>query len=156
MHLLSFRLIVDEVSLPIIDIVGGLMKNFILTIVALSFLDTTIFACTCLPSENATKELEQSTAVFCGRVLEVRRNQQETGLFTRVEAVFEVERIWKGVEKRTINVFTSSQSSACGYEFKKGKEYLVYASRDAEGRLITSICSRTRRMKEAGDDLKEL
>jgi hypothetical protein len=73
-----------------------------------------------------------------------------------VEAVFEVERTWKGVEKNTISVSTSSQSSACGYGFKKGEAYLVYASKDGEGRLITSICSRTRRMKEAGEDLKEI
>lgn len=132
------------------------MKSFILTIVALLLLDSSAFACTCLPSENATKELGQSAAVFSGKVLEVRRNQQETGVFTRVEAVFEVERVWKGDEKRAISVFTSSQSSACGYGFKKGEAYLVYAGRDSKGGLITSICSRTRRMKEAGDDLKEL
>lgn len=132
------------------------MKSLVLIIVALRLLHTTSFACTCLPSENATKELGISAAVFSGKVLEVRRNQQETGVFTRVEAVIEVERIWKGVEKRTISVFTSNQSSACGYGFKKGESYLVYASKDAEGRLITSICSRTRRMKDAGDDLKEL
>jgi hypothetical protein len=132
------------------------MNKYLLAIAALLAFDTAGFACTCLPYENPAKELEQSAAVFSGKVLDVRRSPKGAGLFTRVEAVFEVERAWKGVGERTISVFTSSQSSACGYGFKKGEAYLVYGSKDGEGRLITSICSRTRRLKDAGDDVKEL
>ena len=132
------------------------MKNLIISLALLLALDTTGFTCTCMPFKNASKELEQSAAVFSGKVLAVKGNEQQGGFYTSVEVVLEVDRSWKGIEEKTVSVFTSSQSSACGYGFKKGEEYLVYASKTTEGRLTTSICTRTRRIKEADDDLKEL
>ena len=132
------------------------MKNVLSIIVVLLFLDSTPFGCTCLPSENAREELGRVAAVWSGKVIEVKRHEQERNVFMSVEAVIEVDRVWKGVEKRTVSVFTSSESSACGYGFQKGEAYLVYASKNTEGRLITSICSRTRILKAAQDDLKEL
>jgi len=137
-------------------IIGGIMKNFILSLALLLALDTTGFTCTCVPPKNATRELEQSAAVFSGKVLAVKGTEQESGFYANVEVVLEVQRSWKGIEEKTVSVFTSSQSSACGYGFKKGEAYLVYASKTTEGRLTTSICSRTRRIKEADADLKEL
>ena len=132
------------------------MKNILLMVIALLFLDSAIFGCTCLPSENAKEELERAAVVFTGKIIEVKRHPQARDLFAGVEAVIEADKAWKGVEKRTVSVFTSSESSACGYSFQKGEVYLVYASQNTEGRFITSICSRTRRMKEAGSDLKAL
>ncbi|HWP42272.1 MAG TPA: hypothetical protein VNO14_03480 [Blastocatellia bacterium] len=132
------------------------MKCFLLTSVFLLFIHSSGLACTCLPAKNATEEIGRSAAVFSGKVIEIRRDEGAKDLFATVEAVFEVERAWKGIEKKTVSVFTSSQSSACGYGFKRGESYLVYASEGREGRLITSICSRTRLLKDANDDLKEL
>jgi len=113
-------------------------------------------ACTCAPPQNATQELKLATAVFSGKVLEVKRHKQSADLFANVEVVFEVEKVWKGVDEKTVTIFTSSQSSACGYRFKEGRTYLVYAHGIAEGRLATSICSRTTSLKDAREDLKEL
>jgi hypothetical protein len=113
-------------------------------------------ACTCAPPQSATQELKRATAVFSGKVLEAKRHKQSADLFASVEVVFEVEKVWKGVDEKTVSIFTSSQSSACGYRFKEGRTYLVYAHGIAEGRLATSICSRTRRLKDAREDLKEL
>ena len=138
------------------SITGDNMKNLIISLALLLALDTTGFTCTCMPSKNATRELEQSAAVFSGKVLAVKGTEQESGFYANVEVVLEVQRSWKGIEEKTVSVFTSSQSSACGYGFKKGEAYLVYASKTTEGRLTTSICSRTRRIKEADADLKEL
>jgi hypothetical protein len=67
-----------------------------------------------------------------------------------------VDRAWKGVNKGTARVFTSSQSAACGYRFSKGHTYLVYASGNSRGRLSTNICSRTKRLKDAREDLDQL
>lgn len=77
-------------------------------------------------------------------------------MFASVEAVFKIQRTWKGAENESISVFTSSMSSACGYGFKKGITYLVYAYGNAGGRLSTSICSRTSRFEEWHDDFEEL
>ena len=113
-------------------------------------------ACTCVPSKRPAEELELASAVFSGKVVEVRKHRQSEDIFTRVEAVLRVERAWKGVEGATVSVFTASHSAACGYGFKEGRTYLVYAYKDAQGRLSTGICGRTRRLKDAGRDLKEL
>ena len=132
------------------------MKKFLSITGLLLLIDSVGFACTCIPPESPSKELERSAAVFSGKVIEIRVSEEETDIFAQVEAVVEVERAWKGVEKKTVSVFTSAHSSACGYGFKKGERYLVYAGSNRDERLITSICSRTRRMNKAGDDLREL
>lgn len=46
----------------------------------------------------------------------------------------------------------------CGVAFQKGETYLVYASpaKKKGGRLETSVCARTMRVTEAGDDLAYL
>ncbi|HXG67737.1 MAG TPA: hypothetical protein VNO70_21725 [Blastocatellia bacterium] len=132
------------------------MKNFLIVIAFLLAVHDISLACSCVPPGKPSEEMKESAAVFSGKVVEIRRNQRTDDFFARVEAVIEVERVWKGVEKTTVSVFTSSDSAACGYGFKEGETYLVYASGDKEGRLLTTICTRTRRMKDAGEDLKEL
>ena len=42
----------------------------------------------------------------------------------------------------------------CGYPFQQGVEYVVYAVRDAEGRLTTSICAGTQPLAQAARDLE--
>lgn len=113
-------------------------------------------ACTCAPSRGPAEDLKLAAAVFSGKVVEVRKHRQSADIFAGVEAVFRVERVWKGVEGATVGVFTASHSATCGYGFRRGRTYLVYAYKDVEGRLSTGICSRTRRLKDAGEDLKEL
>jgi hypothetical protein len=100
--------------------------------------------------------LERSAAVFSGRVIEIRRHEKASDLFGQVEVVLKVDRSWKGGAERIVSVFTSSQSSACGYGFKKGRAYLIYAQKDRQDRLSTSICSRTKRLKDSRRDLAEL
>jgi 5-hydroxyisourate hydrolase-like protein (transthyretin family) len=51
-------------------------------------------------------------------------------------------------------VVTGLGGGDCGYGFKQGGQYLVYAHRnDKDKRLYTGICSRTRPLAEAADDL---
>jgi hypothetical protein len=115
------------------------------------------FACTCAGPKPVAQSLEEANAVFSGKVLKIRRvkpgEQAELG---DVEVVFAVNRSWKGANQRTISVYTSSQSAACGYGFQKGRTYLVYAHGNSQQRLATSICTRTKRFKDAREDLKEL
>lgn len=45
----------------------------------------------------------------------------------------------------------------CGFNFQTGETYLVYADDDEEtGQLATSVCHRTSRLTDAGDDLAYL
>lgn len=55
----------------------------------------------------------------------------------------------------TIDVWTPMDD--CGVPFQVGETYLVYAADDEEtGVISTEICSRTRRLSDAGDDLAYL
>ena len=128
----------------------------LLLVVSLVFGAKASLACTCVPTKGPTEGLELAAAVFSGKVVEIRRHKRSEDIFARVEVVLRVERVWKGVEGTTVNVFTASHSATCGYGFKEGRTYLVYAYKNAVGRLSTDICSRTRRLKDAGEDLKEL
>lgn len=135
------------------------MRNFKFFLIACAFMLAGVessLACTCAPSKSASEELERATAVFAGKVIEIKRHKQSSDLSARVEAVFEVEKVWKGVNEKRVSIFTSSWSTACGYGFKEDRTYLVYAYGNAEARLSTSICARTRRLKDAREDLREL
>src|SRR6185503_15210753 len=53
---------------------------------------------------------------------------------------------------KEVEVRTGLGDSDCGYNFRLGGQYLVYAYGD-EDKLATGICSRTRPVSEAADDL---
>ena len=64
---------------------------------------------------------------------------------------------FRGMNGTTAALRTAGSGPSCGYGFKQGGRYLVYASRAQDGAgLVTSICSRTRPLTEAADDLRFL
>jgi len=129
----------------------------VIALVAASFTTTRGARASCATRSSLRDEIEKSTAVFVGTVVEIKplghpgRNP--------VEAVrFALRRVWKGREKGTtvdLAVFRGDY----GFRFDQGKMYLVYA-RDAEdpylGYFTTSECSRTTSIAEAAADLREL
>jgi hypothetical protein len=102
--------------------------------------------CVEVPPENA---LAEHAAVFEGRVVSLER---ESGMLV---ARFDVVQHWKGVEVEHAVVRTAESSAACGVSFEVGTSWLIYADREGEA-LTTGICSRTRRIEDAGEDLAEL
>jgi len=63
--------------------------------------------------------------------------------------------VLSGVEpgRQEIEILTGFGGGDCGYPFQTGAEYVVYAYKNSDGRLETSICSGTRPVAEAGDDV---
>lgn len=63
--------------------------------------------------------------------------------------------VLSGVEpgQQEIEILTGFGGGDCGYPFQTGAEYVVYAYKNSDGRLETGICSRTRPLAEAGDDV---
>jgi hypothetical protein len=53
-------------------------------------------------------------------------------------------------------VFTGSGGGDCGFPFRRGESYLVYASANTDGWLGTGICGRTAELSRAAADLREL
>lgn len=97
--------------------------------------------------------MEGSAAVFLAEVLRIE-NDRQSHLVT-----LQVERWWKGGDSATLTVSTAKSGAACGYNFRKGERYLVYAHGGAKDKpLRVSLCSRTRTAKAAkmSGDFKEL
>ena len=112
-----------------------------------------VHACSCvlLPGsqkERAERALSSSDAVFSGEVVDL----QNIGMFgPRDTVTLRVSEVWKGTDQRTLEVRTPSQGSACGYAFKEGQEYLVYAYGKQD--LKVDACGETKQLSKADEDL---
>lgn len=119
-------------------------------------------ACSCArqpgKSEQAIAEeaFSRSQAVFTGEVIEVGEPRQQPGGGTSsadpVPVSFRVAQVWKGTETEPVEVTTPSSDASCGYPFREGASYLVYAS---EG-LEVDLCSNTQPLFSAGVELETL
>ncbi len=126
-------------------------------------------ACKCIPSPPAQEALQKADAVFSGVVERFEPDdtryeepsadpgQRKYVIKTRVlTAWITVWTQWKGVPEPRTKVNTAENTAVCGYPFAVGREYLIYGTRDRHGEIHASLCSRTRPMDEAGEDLKAL
>jgi hypothetical protein len=138
------------------------MKKYwgsLLLVVFLSFLfsETPTYACNCVPPVSPKEALAESKAVFAGKVVQIYETKiEEPGLGKRPKraVVFAVEGTWKGVDETHVVVYTGFHEADCGYPFKMGQKYLVYAY--GESHLFASICSLTKPLAEAKHDVNEL
>jgi hypothetical protein len=76
-----------------------------------------------------------------------------TGLLLRV--TISVDEVYRGASSKTIEVYTASSSAACGYLFREGQKYLIYAE-GKDSRLLVSLCSATKPAEYADSDLAYL
>jgi hypothetical protein len=116
-------------------------------------------ACTCavpdpgLPLKRQVRmALNESRAVFSGKVLEVTEDTETLSVVVRIK----VERVWKGSPPAQVSIFTGRGGGDCGYGFEVGESYLVYAHKRGEDGLGTNICQRTAKLSEASKDLRAL
>ncbi len=135
------------------------------------------FACLCDGVPTVAEELKGATAIFSGKyvsaeykkgiVNELRKMQEEMdGKKIEYEVLvlrFQVEKWWKGdLSNEVILVTDQTRASdgttsvgGCGLGFEKGKRYLIYAYGN-EKELGTNACTRTKSLKKAKNDLKQL
>jgi len=115
-------------------------------------------ACSCMPSGPPCQSLFQVDAVFAGTVKTISQIEGTSDSpFPRLLVVFAMERAYRGVQGTTAEVVTGRGGGDCGYEFRQGERYLVYAYRNSSNsRLTTGICSRTRPIVDAAEDLRYL
>lgn len=111
------------------------------------------YACTCATVYPPEDAIAESTAVFSGKVIEIRDIDQQY-----YQAVFDVEESWKGIEEEPVIITTATSGDFCGYGFEIDKEYLVYAHGQtqpigARPDLGTGICTRTAPISSAEADL---
>lgn len=126
-------------------------------------------ACSCAASLPPCQAFRDASAVFVGLVTDVSSISVEQEVYAPGkgrESVkyeekvfhFSIEQIYKGVKELEVKVQTGpALGGDCGYPFKKGERYLVYAQGDSKtGSLHTSICTRTAHASNAGEDLNFL
>lgn len=136
---------------------------FLLNVIAILILSNyETFACSCMGTEKPSTEFRKTPIIFVGTVKSVNSaDSKEFGdsyNFNDLRTTFFVDEAIKGVKTKEIDVYTSSQGTACGISFQKGKQYLVYADNNDEKRkyYTTSICSRTRLTEDKEDEIAVL
>jgi len=143
-----------------------LMKYFVIFLIGIIFLSIPLYphessACSCI-IESSDEALENSVAVFSGKVTKITEDQPTWPIISSAESViveFQVDRVWKGPSEKTIKVTTASDEGTCGYGFEMGKTYLVYSYEIEDNDplvLKVSLCSKTSPIADASEDLSEL
>ena len=117
---------------------------------ALCALPAPAIACTCAAPPTPQAGLERAERVFLGVV-----ERFEVDGARRVATV-RVDTVWKGPQQARLTVTTGGGDGDCGVHFVAGREYVVYARQDAQGRLATSTCTRTAWIKDAREDVQSL
>lgn len=127
---------------------GGLL----VIAVSLSLLAGAPRAQACFCADSSTQPcaaVRRANAVFVGTVGELSDNGN------RIAVQLSVQRRFKGSVTDKVEVLTSKTD--CGYPFKKGKTYLIYAWRQQpDGQLLVSDCSPTKPLDSAELDLRLL
>ena len=133
------------------------MRIFAGAILLTLCLAPTAGACSCAPIGPACQAVwsDHIAAVFVGTVTSSWPATPFSTGFSRLEVRLSVKEAFVGVEGSVVTVFTESSESACGFSFRRGETYLVYASR-FEGQLTVSLCSRTFLAKYRDEDLSYL
>ena len=121
----------------------------LLVAVIVTPLSTSAFACSCLayPADEAeavARAWPETDVVFAGKVVAIKPATPGQGRWTKV--TFEVSDTWKGTDgDGQLVVTTASDSAMCGYPFKAGERYVVFANRRPQSdELTTSLCSLNR------------
>ena len=104
-------------------------------------------ACSCVAPPPPAEARAQAASVFEGRVVSMLSDEDRV-----LQVVFEVVRTWKGANAERLEVSTAANEAACGYTFREGESYLVYTD-ERDGTEWTGLCSRTRPMTEAEEDV---
>lgn len=92
--------------------------------------------------------MKKSSGVFVGKVTAI-----ETGSIRKAITMDVIEDI-NGLKVSEMEVVTGLNSAACGIDFKKGSEYLVYSHLNNMGKHSTGLCSRTTLLDNAQKDLE--
>ena len=132
-----------------------LIVRFAFAIVALAAPPGEAQACSCMASGPPCQSFFQVDAVFVGTVRSITPTPHVPTVMESVRVEFEDAVAFRGIDGPTQTVMTSAPwVGSCAYSFKEGERYVVYAYRSKPGEpLRTGICSRTRPIAEAAEDL---
>lgn len=129
-----------------------------LTLAAVFIAPRSASACTCADSRMPCALDSRGAAIIVGTVLELvpvapASPTASSHVPQRTYRV-QISEVFNGSGKPgdVVTVTTPDGESACGYNFRVGTEYLVYAE-PGSGTLTTSLCTRTSPLQAAAEDL---
>jgi hypothetical protein len=133
-----------------------------LVVILLACFSESARACNCTSSFAGTQPCQAypvAGAVFTGLVTNistVRIDSVDANSGSQQRRVrFDLDESFVGVKGRAAEVMTGMGAGDCGYDFKEGERYFVYASRNNEDNTLhVSICGRTKSLAEATVDLE--
>jgi len=127
------------------------LTRILCVIALLPIINTPLFACSCVPERPVCEAYQSADAVFLGEV--PWRPMNLLSLLLGTTASLRVIEVFKGElgEEVTLQM-NFAFPGGCSYSFRVGERYLVYAYQ-RDGHFGTSICSRTRPIQKAEDDL---
>lgn len=137
------------------------IAGFVLLLVILSA--TSAEACSCAGGASPCQEYGRASFVFVGTPIAVRTvertatGDRDDDYWAPRTFKFAIETAFLGSTQPQADVSTGLGGGDCGYDFKIGKRYVVYAYKSGKtGRLVTSICSRTNPIENANGDIEFL
>ena len=140
-------------------------------LLVLSILTAPVWGCSCMVSPSGNPPCQsawQFGAVFTGMVTEIadpgfptvspgRRTPDSPPLpFPQKKVRIRISEMLTGLDAdlKEIVIETGLGGGDCGYAFRRGFDYIVYASKKPDGGWTTGICTPTRLVEDAADDLK--
>ena len=126
---------------------------YLLPLLTLLLCVNTAHACDCAEAGPPCQAFWRTDAVFVATVMSksptTAGNEHATAVRLSSQQVFKGD-----IGGGEVEVVTGVNSGDCGYPFQVGRQYLVYATRwEKDQRLYTGICSRTRLLSDADEDL---
>ena len=97
----------------------------------------------------------ESNAVFSGEVVKIDRPSPFKSSADLKTDTFRVSEVWKGPQRETLEVSTPSMGVSCGYPFREGQEYQVFAYEGKQG-FQGDSCGETQWLTEADAHLRVL
>ena len=120
-------------------------------------------ACSCVSSGPPCEATWKTDGVFVGQVESLTPVTEPEKLGSSVvqremwRVRMKVSEVFRGTVGGEVDVFTSTSGASCGYDFSRTRTYLVYAYWMVQTqRWGAGICSRTRPVSEAAEDLAYL
>jgi hypothetical protein len=133
------------------------IRGFFLILLFAAVADTAT-ACACSFEPNPPcKAYGTAELIMDATVLSVDNVNIEmsSGPPVKRRARLKINKIYKGTLATKAEIFTGDGRSDCGYSFKTGKRYLIYAS-EQDSKLVTYKCGRNSELSQASDDIEFL
>jgi len=144
------------------------LTAIVIVLVAMLLPPRPVFACTCAAPESPATGFAHADAVFAGTVTGISGQAPApslldrlrswvglpvTGAFFARQVSVRVSDSWKGVTTADIEIHTGFGDADCGFNFRVGSQYVIYATKGQTG-FETSFCLRTIEVASGAADLQ--